>query len=34
MDAVKGLERNIVTFGLTSKADVYAKKRYPYRLTD
>ncbi len=25
MDAVKGLERNIVTFGLTSKADVYAK---------
>ncbi len=25
MDAVKGLDRNIVTFGLTSKADVYAK---------
>ena len=25
MDAVKGLERNIVTFGLTPKADVYAK---------
>ncbi len=25
MDAVKGLERNIVTFGLTAKADVYAK---------
>ena len=25
MDAVKGLDRNIVTFGLTAKADVYAK---------
>ncbi len=25
MDAVKGLERKIVTFGLTAKADVYAK---------
>lgn len=25
MDAIKGLDRNIVTFGLTSKADVYAK---------
>ena len=25
MDAVKDLDRNIVTFGLTSKADVYAK---------
>lgn len=25
MDAVKGLDRSIVTFGLTSKADVYAK---------
>ncbi len=25
MDALKGLDRNIVTFGLTSKADVYAK---------
>ena len=25
MDAIKGLERNIVTFGLTAKADVYAK---------
>ena len=25
MDAVKNLDRNIVTFGLTSKADVYAK---------
>lgn len=25
MDAVKGLERNIITFGLTAKADVYAK---------
>ena len=25
MDAIKGLDRNIVTFGLSSKADVYAK---------
>lgn len=25
MDAVKGLDRNIITFGLTAKADVYAK---------
>lgn len=25
MDAVKGLDRNMVTFGLTAKADVYAK---------
>ncbi|MDO4816001.1 MAG: UDP-N-acetylmuramate--L-alanine ligase [Bacillota bacterium] len=25
MDAIKGIERNIVTFGLTPKADVYAK---------
>lgn len=25
MEAVKGLERNIITFGLTAKADVYAK---------
>ena len=25
MDALKGIDRNVVTFGLTSKADVYAK---------
>lgn len=25
MDAIKGIERNVVTFGLTPKADVYAK---------
>ncbi len=25
MDAIKGLERNVVTFGLSPKADVYAK---------